>query len=207
MSEITAKEIQRLRQQAGVGMMDAKKALDDSDGDFDKAFELLRERGLAKAAKRAGRAATEGTIGSYLHSQNDHHVMGVLVELACETDFVAKSAEFNQVADGIAMHVSWANPIWVTREDVDAGAVAKERELIEREARASGKPDAAIEKIVAGKLEKFYEDNVLYDQTYVNKEMFDGTVGDWVTQLGAKMGENIGVRRIARIAIGEGADA
>ncbi len=112
MSEITAKDIQRLRQSAGVGMMDAKKALTDANGDFDEAYELLRERGQAKMAKRADREASEGTIGSYTHMQNGRPVMGVLVLLACETDFVAKSDEFRQVADDIAMHISWANPSW-----------------------------------------------------------------------------------------------
>jgi elongation factor Ts len=202
-ADISAKDIQKLRQQAGVGMMDAKKALSDSDGDFDKAFELLRERGLAAAAKRAGREASEGTVGSYLHTQNDHVVMGVLVELVCETDFVAKSPEFGQTATDIAMHVSWANPTWVRREDVDEAAVAKEAELIEREAKASGKPEQAIAKIVEGRLEKFFRDNVLYEQEFVNKEKFEGTVGDLVARLALKMGENISVQRVSRIAVGE----
>ncbi|MGH3650309.1 MAG: translation elongation factor Ts, partial [Acidimicrobiia bacterium] len=125
MGEITVKDVQKLRQDAGVGMMDAKKALTDADGDFDKAFELLRERGQAKMAKRAEREASEGTIGSYIHIQNDRPVLGVLVELSCETDFVAKSEEFRQVADDIAMHVSWASPAWVTRDQVDPETLAK----------------------------------------------------------------------------------
>ena len=203
MAEITAKDIQRLRQEAGVGMMDAKKALTDTEGDFDKAFELLRERGLAAAAKRSGREATEGTVGSYLHIQNDHVVMGVLVELTCETDFVAKSKEFGDVATDIAMHISWANPQWVRREEVDQAAVDKEAELIEREARAAGKPEQALPKIVEGRVEKFYKDNVLYEQEFVNKEKFEGTVGELVAGLAAKMGENISVQRISRISVGE----
>ncbi len=203
MAAITAKDIQKLRQQAGVGMMDAKKALTDTDGDFDAALELLRERGLAKVAKRAGREASEGTIGTYVHVQNDHPVLGVLVELACETDFVAKSPEFNETADDVALHISWANPTWITREEVDEKALAKERELIEREARAAGKPDQAIPKIVEGRIEKYLTEHVLYDQEFVNKEKFEGTVGEMVAALGAKMGENIGVRRISRIAVGD----
>lgn len=203
MAAFTAKDIQTLRRQAGVGMMDAKKALTDSEGDFEAALELLRERGLAKAAKRAGREATEGTVGTYIHVQNEHPVMGVLVELVCETDFVAKSPEFNETADDIALHVSWANPTWISREDVDEDALAKERELIEREARASGKPDQAIPKIIEGRIEKYLTEHVLYDQEFVNKEKFDGTVGEMVTALGAKMGENISVRQISRIAVGE----
>jgi elongation factor Ts len=199
----TAKDVQRLRQKAGVGMMDAKKALDDADGDFDKAVELLRERGLAKASKRADRDANEGTIGVYIHHQNDHPVMGVVVELACETDFVAKSPEFNEVANDIALHISWANPVWVSTDVVDEAALAKERELIEREARASGKPEAALPKIVEGRIAKFIEETVLSEQPFVNKEKYDGSVGAMVSQLAAKMGENIYVRRFSRVLVGE----
>jgi len=202
MSEITAQDIQKLRQHAGVGMMDAKKALTDADGDFDKAFELLRERGQAKMAKRADREASEGTIGSYIHIQNDRPVLGVLVELSCETDFVAKSEEFREVADDIAMHVSWASPGWVTRDEVDEDVIAKERDLIGRQARTEGKPDDVVERIVDGKIESWYGENVLYDQKFVNPERYDGTVGDMVGALGAKMGENISVRRVARVAVG-----
>lgn len=205
MADFTAKDVQNLRQQAGVGMMDAKKALADSKGDVEKAFELLRERGLAAIAKRAGREASEGTVGSYLHIQNDHVVMGVLVELVCETDFVAKSPEFGEVAADIAMHVSWADPRWVQKDEVDQQAVDKEAELIEREAKAAGKPEQALPKIVEGRIEKFYRDNVLYEQEFVNKEKFEGTVRELVGRLAAKMGENISVRRFSRIAVGESA--
>ncbi len=203
MADFSAKDIQKLRQDAGVGMMDAKKALTDADGDIDKAFELLRERGQAKMAKRAEREATQGAVGSYIHIQNERPVMGVLVELACETDFVAKSDEFKQVADDIAMHISWGRPEWVTRDDVDVDVVAKERDLIARQAAAEGKPEDVIDRIVDGKIESFYSENVLYDQKFVNAERFDGTVGDMVAKLASKMGENISVRRVARIAIGE----
>jgi elongation factor Ts len=201
-SGISAKDVQRLRQQAGVGMMDAKKALEDADGDFDQAFTLLRERGQAKAAKRAEREATEGVIGSYLHVQNDRPVLGVLVELACETDFVAKSDEFKEVANDLAMHVSWANPEWVTRDDVDPDALGKERDLLARQAAGDGKPPEVVERIIRGKLEAWYAENVLYDQRFVNAEKYDGTVADMVSSLGSKMGENISVRRIARMAVG-----
>jgi elongation factor Ts len=202
MSEITAKDIQRLRQDAGVGMMDAKKALTDADGDIDKAFELLRERGQAQIAKRADREASEGTIGSYIHIQNDRPVLGVLVELSCETDFVAKSDEFRQTADDIAMHVSWASPEWVTRDEVDPETLAKEKDLIARQASAGGKPDDVVARIVDGKMESWYAENVLYDQKFVNPERFEGTVGDMVGALAAKMGENISIRRVARVAVG-----
>lgn len=203
MADISAKDVQKLRQSAGVGMMDAKKALTDADGDFDKATELLRERGLAKMAKRADREANEGTVGTYSHVQNDHVVMGVLVELLCETDFVAKSPEFNDVAADIAMHVSWSNPLAVRREDLDEEIVDKEKELFAREATASGKPEAAIPKIVEGRIEKFITDQVLLEQQFVNTQKFEGTVGDMVAALATKMGENISVGRISRIAVGE----
>jgi elongation factor Ts len=202
MAEITAQDVQRLRQDAGVGMMDAKKALIDAEGDYEKAFDLLRERGQAKMAKRADREASEGAIGSYVHVQNDRPVLGVLVELSCETDFVAKSDEFRQAADDIAMHISWAAPEWVTREDVDETALAKEKELIARQATAEGKPEDVLPRIVEGKIEAWYAENVLYDQKFVNPERFDGTVGDMVGALATKMGENISVRRVARIAVG-----
>lgn len=202
MTDIGAKDVQRLRQQAGVGMMDAKKALEDAGGDYDRAFTLLRERGQAKVAKRAEREAAEGAIGSYLHVQNERPTIGVLVELACETDFVAKSDEFKQVANDLAMHVSWSNPEWITREEVDSDALAKERELIVRQASGDGKPPEVVERIVEGKLEAWYAENVLYDQRFVNAEKFDGTVADMVTALASKMGENISVRRIARMAVG-----
>lgn len=202
MTQVTPKDVQRLRQEAGVGMMDAKKALTDAGGDFGQAFLLLRERGQAKVAKRAEREATEGAIGSYLHIQNDRPVVGVLVELACETDFVAKSDEFKEIADDLAIHVSWANPEWISRDDVDPDALAKERDLIARQASGDGKPLEVVDRIVGGKLEAWYAENVLYDQRFVNAEKFDGTVGDMVTALASKMGENISVRRIARMAVG-----
>ncbi|MDH3190596.1 MAG: translation elongation factor Ts [Acidimicrobiia bacterium] len=203
MSEITAKDIQKLRQSAGVGMMDAKTALKDADGDLEKAYELLRERGQAKMAKRADREANEGTIGTYVHIQNDRPIMGVLVELACETDFVAKSDEFREIADDIAMHISWGRPGWITRDQVAPEAVEKERELIARQAAAEGKPEQVVDKIVDGKIEAWYADNVLYDQKFVNADKFDGPVGELVSQLASKMGENISVRRMARVAVGE----
>ncbi|MFZ0626510.1 MAG: translation elongation factor Ts [Acidimicrobiia bacterium] len=203
MADFTAQDIQKLRQDAGVGMMDAKKALTDADGDLERAFELLRERGQSKVAKRADREASEGVIGTYVHIQNDRPVLGVLIQLACETDFVAKSEEFKEIADDIAMHVSWSRPEWVTREEVDEDALEKERDLISRQAVAEGKPEQVVEKIVDGKIESWYAENVLYDQKFVNAEKFDGTIGDMVGGLASKMGENISVRKMARIAIGE----
>lgn len=202
MPEITAKQIQQLRVDAGVGMMDAKKALTDADGDMEKAFQLLRERGQAKMAKRADREASEGAIGSYIHVQNDRPVLGVLVALASETDFVAKSEEFKETADDIAMHVSWSDPGWVSRDDVPEEVVARERELIAKQAELEGKPADVIDRIVAGKIESWYTDNVLTNQKFVNAEKFDGTVGDMIAALAAKMGENISIREFARVKVG-----
>ena len=202
MADFSAKDIQQLRQDAGVGMMDAKEALNDSDGDLDQAYELLRERGQASMAKRADRDANEGVIGTYTHNQSDRPVLGVLVKLVCETDFVAKSDEFREMADDIAMHVSWYAPRWITRDEVDTDAADKERELIGRQAEAEGKPADVIERIVDGKIEAWYADNVLYDQRFVNADKFDGTVGDMVGAIASKMGENISVKDVARVSIG-----
>ncbi len=203
MVDITPKDIQRLRQATGAGMMDAKRALEEAGGDFDRAKDLLREKGLADAKKRSGRAQAEGSIGSYLHLQADRPVIGVLVELASETDFVAKGAEFQQVANDLAMHIAALRPQWVRKEDVPADVVEKERELIAAQARNEGKPDQVIDKIVDGKINAFYSEHVLYEQNFVNKETYDGTVGTWMQDLTARLGENIGVRRFTRLGVGE----
>ena len=204
MGEVTAKDVQRLRQVAGVGMMDAKKALVEANGDFDQAIDALRIKGLAKVAKRAGeRDATQGSIGTYLHYQAERPVTGVLVELASETDFVAKNPDFRQAADDIAMHIAWGRPRWIRREDVDPPTLDKEKEIIALQAKEEGKPDNIIPKIVEGRVKAFFEDNVLYDQKFVNTEKFEGTVEDLVNNLALRMGENISVRRIARLSIGE----
>jgi elongation factor Ts len=204
MGEVTAKDVQRLRQVAGVGMMDAKKALVEANGDFDQAIDALRIKGLAKVAKRAGeREANQGSIGSYLHYQAERPVTGVLVELASETDFVAKNPDFRQAADDIAMHIAWGRPRWIRREDVDTATLDKEKEIIALQAKEEGKPENIIPKIVEGRVKAFFEDNVLYDQKFVNTEKFEGTVEDLVNNLALRMGENISVRRIARLSIGE----
>lgn len=184
-------------------MMDAKQALEKADGDFESAKEYLREKGLADAKKRANRDANQGTIGLYLHRQFDRPVMGVLVELSSETDFVAKSAEFQDAANNIAMHVAAAHPRWVSKQEVPEGVLEKEKELVARQAANEGKPEKVIPRIVEGKMASFLEDTVLYEQKFVNADRFDGTVGELVARLAAKMGENIRVRRFARIAVGE----
>jgi len=204
MAEVTAKDVQKLRQIAGVGIMDAKKALIEAEGDFDKAIDALRIKGLAKVAKRAGeREANQGTIGTYIHHQADRPVTGVLVELASETDFVAKNPDFRQAADDIAMHIAWGKPRWIRRDEVDPAVLEKEKEIIGLQAKEEGKPDNIIPKIVEGRIKAFYEDNVLYDQKFVNSEKFEGSVEDLVNSLALRMGENISVRRIARLSIGE----
>lgn len=203
MADIAAKDVQALRQATGVGMMDAKKALTEAEGDFDRAGDILREKGLAASAKRAGREATEGAIGSYMHQQNGRDVTGVLVYLSSETDFVAKSDEFIEMARDIAMHVAWGKPRFLTREEVPEAELEKEREIISKQAENEGKPAQVIPKIVEGRVSKFYEENVLLDQTFANVDKFDGKVGDMVQQMAIRMGENISIAKFARIAVGE----
>lgn len=204
MSSITAQDVQALRKETGAGMMDAKHALEEAGGDVGRAKEILREKGLAAASKRVGKAQTEGAIGSYLHFQSDRPVIGVLVELASETDFVAKSEEFQKAANDIAMHISWSRPDWVRREDVPEDVVAKEREIIATQAKNEGKPEHIVEKIVEGRIGAFFEDRVLYDQKYVKAADFEGTVGELVQALAATMGENITVAGFCRREVGEG---
>jgi len=206
LADFSAKDVQSLRKTTGVGMMDAKQALTETSGDMDAAKDLLRERGLADAKKRAGRDANQGIVGYYLHSPSGYPTIGVLVELASETDFVAKNEEFQAMAHDIAMHVAAGQPRWVTRDEVPADAVAKEQELIARQAAAEGKPQEIIDRIVEGKISSFYEDYVLYDQTFINAEIFAGTIAEMVQGLAGRMGENISVRRFARVAVGEQED-
>lgn len=203
MPQFTAKDVQALRKATGVGMMDAKKALVECDGDMDRAKDLLREKGLADAKKRAGRDANEGTVGFYVHQPSGYPTVGVIVELASETDFVAKSDRFQKMAHDVAMHIAAAQPKWVRTEDVPGELVDREKELIAREALASGKPERIVERIVEGRIKSFYKDHVLYEQEYIRTDQYEGKVGDMVTELAASMGENIGVRRFARLAVGE----
>ncbi len=204
MTDISAKEVAALRQATGAGMMDAKRALTESGGGVDRAKEILREQGLADAAKRTERAQTEGTVGSYLHSQAGRPVLGVMVALGSETDFVAKSDDFQQAANDIAMHAAAARPQWITRDEVPNEILDDERRLIAAQAKNEGKPEDVIDKIVDGRIEKFYSDAVLYDQVFIRSERFEGTVGEMVKQLAARMGENISVVQLSRVAVGEG---
>ena len=186
MADFTAKEVQALRKETGAGMMNAKKALEATDGDKDKAADYLREKGIAKAAKRADREQGQGVVGVYMHTQAGRPVIGVLIGLASETDFVAKSPDFIAAANDIAMHAAAAKPLWLRREDVPEVDVAKEMELIAAEARNEGKPDNIIEKIVDGRINSFYKDNVLLDQVFVRSDRFEGTVGEMVQELAVR---------------------
>jgi elongation factor Ts len=198
MAEIKAALVKDLRDKTGAGMMDCKKALTDADGDFEKALDILRKKGRAKAAKRADREAKEGVIYSYIHPGSK---LGVLVEVNCETDFVANTDDFQNFAKNVSMHIAAANPLVVSREQLDEAIVAKEMEIFKEQAKASGKPDNIIEKIAQGRLEKYYSEVCLMEQAYVRD--MDKTVKDLMTEAIAKVGENINIKRFARYKIGE----
>jgi elongation factor Ts len=204
MADFTAKDVQSLRKLTGAGMMDAKKALEATGGDPEKAADYLREKGIAKAAKRAGREQGEGVVGVYMHNQAGRPVIGVLIGLGSETDFVAKSPDFISAANDIAMHGAAAKPLWIRRDEVPQDVVAKEMELIAAEARNEGKPDNIIERIVDGRLNSFYKENVLEDQVFVRSDRFEGTVGEMVQALALRMGENISISSMAIVEIGAG---
>jgi len=198
MAEISAKLVKDLRDKTGAGMMDCKEALTASGGDMVKAVEFLRKKGLATAQKRAGRATSEGAIASYIHMGSK---LGVMVEVNSETDFVAKNQQFQEFAKNIAMHIAASNPLGIRTEDVSPEIVAKEREIYIAQARETGKPEKVIEKIVEGKLKKFFEDNCLLNQPYVRNP--DITVGDLLNDLVAKIGEHISIKRFVRFQVGE----
>jgi len=195
---ISAKEVSELRQRTGAGMMDCKKALEATKGDMDAAIEVLRKSGAAKAEKRVGRTASEGLIGSYIHHNGK---IGVLVEVNCETDFVARLDDFKNLAKSIAEHIAAAQPLAVDRDQIPAETVEQERRIFAEQVKQSGKPANLVDKIVEGKLEAFYKDNCLLSQPWVRDDK--KTVGDLVKELSAKTGENIQVRRFARLQIGE----
>ena len=198
MSEITAAMVKQLREKTGSGMMDCKKALAENDGDMDKAIDFLRKKGLATAAKRAGRATTEGVVQPYVHTGGK---LGVMVEINCETDFVAKSDDFQEFAKNVAMHIAATNPIGITPEDVPAETLAREKAIYVDQAKQTGKPDNVIEKIVEGKMNKFLKENCLMQQAYVRDP--DITIADLLNELIAKIGENISIKRFVRFQIGE----
>jgi elongation factor Ts len=203
MAEITASGIRSLREKTGAGMMDCKNALTEAGGNEEQAIEALRKRGLASAQKKGGRIAAEGAVGSYIHMGGK---VGVIVEINCETDFVARTAEFQQLVKDVAMHVAAAEPRFVSRDDVSKEDVDKEREIARAQAtndpKNASKPEQVIEKIVEGRLNKFYEETVLLDQPFVKDPA--KTVGDLVTEKTAETGEKISIRRFMRYKMGEG---
>lgn len=199
MTEISAELVKRLRELSGAGMMDCKKALQDAGGDIDKAFELLREKNLASASKRAGRSANQGRIDSYIHFNN---TVGVLIEVNCETDFVANTPDFQQLVKDVALHIaSPSAPRWLSREDVPGDVVDSERHIFEIQAKEMGKPDNVIPDIVEGKLKAFFEDNVLLDQKFVKDT--SKTVQQLLDEVSGRVGEKVAVRRFVRYKLGE----
>jgi elongation factor Ts len=198
-AEISANAVKELREKTGAGMMDCKKALAEAGGDFAKAEEVLRKKGLAAAAKKAGRIASEGAVSSYIHMGGK---IGVLVEVNCETDFVARTEGFQSLVKDLAMQIAAAAPQYVRREEVSAAVVEKEMEIARAQAREQKKPDAIIEKIASGKVEKFYKEVVLMEQPFVKDDK--KSVQEVVTEAVSKIGENIQVRRFARFVLGEG---
>jgi elongation factor Ts len=203
MADITAAEIKALREKTGAGMMECKRALIEAGGNQERANEILRERGLASAKKREGRVAAEGVVGSYIHMGGK---VGVLVEVNCETDFVARGEEFQQLVKDIAMHIAAAEPRYVSRDEVSPETLEKERDIARAQAKNdpknANKPDQVIDKIVEGRLNKFYEEFVLLDQPFIKDPA--QTVGELVTEKVAKTGEKVSVRRFARYKMGEG---
>ncbi len=197
--EISASLVKELREKTGAGMMDCKKALTETSGDFEKAIEYLRKKGIASAAKKAGRLTKEGAVTSYIHGEGK---VGVLLEVNCETDFVARTEQFRQLVKDLAMHVAAANPQWTRSDEVPADILAKEKEIAVAQMQASGKPAAVLEKIAEGKIKKFYEDNCLMYQTFVKDPT--KTIEQLLKEAIATLGENISVRRFARFALGEG---
>ncbi len=197
MAEITAEMVKVLREATNAGVLDCKKALTETNGDFDAAVEILRKKGLATAAKKASRDANEGLIGSYVHPGSK---VASIVEVNCETDFVARTDEFQQLARDLAMHVTAARPLWVAREDVPADVIAKEREVYTEQMANSGKPAQVIERIVDGKLEKWFSEVCLLEQPFIKDP--DINIKDLLTNRIASLGENIKVRRFCRFEIG-----
>ena len=195
---ITAKDVAALRGQTGAGMMDCKKALQETEGDIQKAIDLLRSRGIAKAEKRSGKSASEGHVGSYIHFNGR---VGVLVEVNCETDFVARTDDFQTLVKDLSLHIASARPVGVSAADVPVDVVEREKAIFETQVAESGKPEAVRQKIVEGKLKKFFSEQVLLDQPFVKGDK--QSVGQLINEVAGKVGENIIVRRFVRFELGE----
>ncbi len=198
MAEISASIVKELREKTGAGMMECKKALEATGGDMEKAITFLREKGVATAQKKAGRTAKEGLVGSYIHAGGK---IGVIVEVNCETDFVARNEDFQSLVRDIAMQIAAVKPLYVSREEVPADVIAKEKEIYITQAKNSGKPEKIWDKIAEGKLEKFYEEVCLLDQPFIKDQNIK--VKDLIVQAVSKIGENIQVRRFVRFQVGE----
>ena len=195
---ITATQVKELRDRTGLGMMECKNALVESDGNIDKAVEILRKKGIAKAEKKADRVAKEGVILSYIHPGNK---LGVLIEVNCETDFVAANTDFINFVKDIAMHIAATNPLSIRREEIDPTILEKEKEIYRAQVQAQNKPENIVERIVEGKVEKFYQENCLLEQPFVKNPQI--TVKDYVTSIIAKTGESINIARFVRFQLGE----
>lgn len=195
---ISAKDVKKLRDMTGAGMMDCKKALQETEGDLEKAVDLMRAKGAAKAAKRAEKAANEGTIGSYIHFDNR---TAVIVELNCETDFVANTDDFKALAKDLAMHIASTSPLSISPDEIAPEVVERERAVYLEQVKEEGKPEAIAEKIVAGKLQKFFKENTLLAQPFVKDT--DKTIGELITEVSSRTGEKIEVARFARMKVGE----
>ena len=196
--DITAQMVKELREKTGAGMMDCKKALVEADGDSDKATFVLREKGIAKAASKAGRTTAEGVIATYVHTGDK---LGVMVEINCETDFVARTDKFKTFARDVAMHIAASSPLCLRREDIDSSLVGGERKVYRQQALNEGKPEKIVDKIVEGRLEKYYSEVVLMEQPYVKDN--DKTIADFVKDMIAALGENINISQFARFRLGE----
>ncbi len=197
--EITASLVKKLREETGAGMMDCKKALVEADGDIEKAKEILRKKGIDAASKKAGRATGNGRIESYIHMEGK---IGVLIEVGCETDFVARTDDFKQLARNLAMQIAAMKPIYISRESVPEEVIEKEKEIYKAQI-PPGKPEHVIENILKGKLEKFFEENCLLEQVYIKDEEGKAKVKDYIAETIAKLGENIVVKRFTRYELGE----
>ena len=201
MAEVTSAMVKDLREKTGAGMMDCKKALLESGGDVEKAITWLREKGLATAGKKAGRSATEGAVGSYIHLGGK---IGVLVEVNCETDFTARNEKFQALVKDIAMQIAWSNPRWLRREEVPAAELDQEKSVHRAQLREQGKPEAMLDKIIPGKIEKFYKEYCLLEQAFFRDPEGKRSVQDEINAAIAIIGENMQVRRFTRYALGEG---
>ncbi len=196
---ITASAVKELREITGAGMMDCKKALTECSGDMEKAGEFLRKQGVADAAKKAGRIASEGLVHSYIHGAGR---IGVLIEINCETDFVARTDKFQEFINNVALHIAAANPRWLSEEEADQAALEKERNFLIEQAKESGKPEQVIDKMVEGRIKKYLKENCLLDQPYVKDP--DMTIGAYLKQMISDVGENMRIRRYVRFELGEG---